>query len=143
MTTPTLPVPSAADGVPEATVSGFQIAVHAPVQAGLPLASRFELYKGIPFASTSTLPTPSIDLSATVVFEVLAAFEPELEELPPQAASASAAARAAPGMSNRFMRSPIAEGAPVLLAGGPRGIGIRPRRARAARARRCETRPAG
>src|SRR3954451_16393579 len=101
MTTPIFPAPAAADGVPEASVSGFQNDVQAPVQAGLPGASRFELYSAIPRESTSTLPTPSTRLTETVFLALLDADE-FVDVLPPHAATASAATSAPTGMSSRF-----------------------------------------
>src|SRR5689334_20067427 len=103
MTMPTAPAPAAAEGVPEASVSGFQNDVQGPTQAGFALVSRLEVYSGIPRESTSTLPTPSIDLTETVCVPPSDAAELEEPLLPPHAASTSAVATAAPGISSRLM----------------------------------------
>jgi len=43
VTTATVPTAAGADGVPEATVSGFQMLAQAPLHAGVPAASRFDV----------------------------------------------------------------------------------------------------
>src|SRR3954464_8238112 len=122
MTIPTVPAPAPADGIPEASVRGFQIDVHAPAQAGLPLASRSELYSGIPRESTRTLPTPAIDFTETVRWVVLDGVE--LAEPPPQADTARLGASTAQGARSgviRDLRSPTGRGTPARRAGGQRG----------------------